>query len=70
MCDYGSALYWDGKYLLSPPKSAVKHYCDYDDLEPILADNYNFTVINKEETTYDEDDGGNYDDNKGGDGGR
>ena len=69
-CDYGSASYWDKIYLSYPTWSAYKRYCDYDILKLILAAHCYLDVNNKAETTSDEDIDGDYDNNKGGDGGR
>ena len=67
MCDYGSASYWDGIYLLYPPRSAFEWYCNYNALKPILSAHCYLPVSNKAETTSDEDSDGNYENKKGGD---
>ena len=70
MCDYGSAWYWDGRYLSSPLGSAFDQYCNYDALKPIIAAHCYLPTINKTDTASGEDNGSNYDNNKGGDGRR
>ena len=55
---------------MSPPGLAFERYCDYDALKPIRAAHFYLPEINKAETAANEDDGGDYDDKKGVDGGR
>ena len=69
-CDYGSASDWDGRCLSYPLQSAFVWYCNYEALKPTPTAHCYLPVNNKAETTSDKDSDGDYDNNKGGDGGR
>ena len=49
-CDYGSASYWDRRYLSYPPRLAFEWSCNYNSLMPILAAHFYLTANNKAET--------------------
>ena len=55
---------------MSPPGSAFEQYCYYSALNTIPAAHLYLPAINKAKIASDKDNGGDYDDNKGGDDGR
>ena len=55
---------------MNSPHLDFEWYCDYDVMKPILEAHCYLPMNNKAETTSNEDSDRDYDNNKGGDGGR